>query len=88
MGNHKICSDLKELCTGTFIYCCETIFAEFGTVNHPPSPIHGQELRILTCTYIRDSTSGPDAPDLEIIVCPAVVRSDDELIGNDYMPVK
>ncbi|OAX35145.1 hypothetical protein K503DRAFT_652435, partial [Rhizopogon vinicolor AM-OR11-026] len=30
------------------IYCLETIFAGFGTVNHPPSPIRGQELRILT----------------------------------------
>jgi len=30
------------------IYRWETIFAEFGTVNRPPSPIRGQELRILT----------------------------------------
>ena len=30
------------------IYRLETIFAEFGTVNRPPSPIRGQELRILT----------------------------------------
>jgi transposase len=30
------------------IYRWEAIFAEFGTVNRPPSPIRGQELRILT----------------------------------------
>jgi hypothetical protein len=29
------------------IYRWESIFAEFGTVNRPPSPIRGQELRIL-----------------------------------------
>jgi hypothetical protein len=30
------------------IYRWESIFAECGTVNRPPSPIRGQELRILT----------------------------------------
>jgi len=30
------------------IYRWESIFAEFGTVNCPPSPIHGRELRNLT----------------------------------------
>ncbi|KAG1777539.1 hypothetical protein EV702DRAFT_929109, partial [Suillus placidus] len=28
--------------------CWEAIFAEYGTVNRPPSPIRGQQLRILT----------------------------------------
>ncbi|OJA16350.1 hypothetical protein AZE42_13695 [Rhizopogon vesiculosus] len=45
MGNRKISSDLKECAV---IYRWETVFAEFGTVNRPPSPICGQELRILT----------------------------------------
>ncbi|KAG1853370.1 hypothetical protein F4604DRAFT_1591626 [Suillus subluteus] len=30
------------------IYRWEAIFAEYGTVNRPPSPIRGQQLRILT----------------------------------------
>ena len=30
-----------------------------------------------------DPTSGPDAPDLEIIVCPAAVREHNTPIGKD-----
>ncbi|KAG1850854.1 hypothetical protein DFJ58DRAFT_661838, partial [Suillus subalutaceus] len=30
------------------IYHWEAIFAEYGAVNHPPSPIRGQQLHILT----------------------------------------
>ncbi|KAG1812639.1 hypothetical protein EV424DRAFT_1264960, partial [Suillus variegatus] len=41
-----ICDALGVSCTS--IYRWETIFAEYGTVNRPPSPICGQQLRILT----------------------------------------
>ncbi|KIK95153.1 hypothetical protein PAXRUDRAFT_11628 [Paxillus rubicundulus Ve08.2h10] len=30
------------------LYCWEAIFEEFGSVTHPPSPIRGQSLHILT----------------------------------------
>ncbi|OJA10878.1 hypothetical protein AZE42_11150 [Rhizopogon vesiculosus] len=53
-------------------------FRSDDPILFPPPPIEVERR-----DYIEDSTSGPDAPDLEIIVCPAVVRSDDELIGND-----
>ncbi|KAG1873907.1 hypothetical protein F4604DRAFT_1582489, partial [Suillus subluteus] len=61
MGNRKISADLKDSgiqagtsirnalgVSRTSIYCWEAIFAEYGAVNCPPSPICGQQLRILT----------------------------------------
>ncbi|KIK74925.1 hypothetical protein PAXRUDRAFT_516347 [Paxillus rubicundulus Ve08.2h10] len=34
------------------MYRWEAIFAEYGDVNRPPSPIRGQSLRILTCALM------------------------------------
>ncbi|KAG2744232.1 hypothetical protein P692DRAFT_201722169 [Suillus brevipes Sb2] len=45
--------DIEDICDAlgvsrASIYCWEAIFAEYGTVERPPSPIRGQQLRILT----------------------------------------
>ena len=37
----------------------------------------------MECFVQEDPTSGPDAPDLEIIVCPAAVREHNIFIGKD-----
>ncbi|KAG2337519.1 hypothetical protein BDR05DRAFT_831311, partial [Suillus weaverae] len=45
-----ICDTLGVSCAS--IYHWEAIFTEYGTVNRPPSPIHGQRLHILTCALM------------------------------------
>ncbi|KAG1731086.1 uncharacterized protein EDB91DRAFT_1058956 [Suillus paluster] len=45
--------DIKDICDAlgvsrASVYCWKAIFTEYDTVKHPPSPIRGQQLCILT----------------------------------------